>query len=125
MHRLLTLILAAGLTACGNPNPHHTIADLIDHLNTGGLTVTEKDAMIAAMIGANDGASLTIAGEIIEVYEFDPDIPIQKNLLEKYRKNGFKVMGQPAPVITRGNIVVLIDRDHPKWPQIEAALTTF
>ena len=76
--------------------------------------------MIYQMIMASDGAALTIAGNDIEVYQFDTSITTGREALANLEKTG--LMGRK--VFVNRNLVILPDPENPKWAQIKAVFSS-
>ena len=130
---ILAFFLCLLVTSCGKPgagkpgaiNNDKRIDDLIEHFKKSGLDVGERSKRIAPMIGASDGAGLKISGTLIEVYKFDIDVPVQKNLIEKYSRDGVELMGYKDFVIRNGSFILFVKKDHPKWQDIQEAFLAF
>ena len=96
-----------------------TIADFVASLSAHGLPIEKKSEKFYGMIMANDGMGLTIAGDEIEVYQFDTSITSGQDALENLKKTG--LMGQK--VMVNRNLLIVPDPKHPKWAQIEAVFS--
>ena len=106
-------------------NNKKTIDDLIAHYKKSGFQFTVNKDKIAAFIGAMSGVSLKIEGKGVEFYKYDTDVPVQKNLIEKYSKDGIDIMGKHLDLIQNGSFVLFSETKHPSWDKILEAFKKF
>jgi hypothetical protein len=74
-----------------------------------------------SMIGAENGFGVDIDGQQIEFYQFNTTIGSGKKALESVIKEGLN----GSPVHVNENLVILEDKQHPKWNEILTAFESY
>ena len=87
--------------------------------------VSDKDAMIAAFIGAEEGYRVTLAGyESVEIYKFDVSDAEKKAMLDAVQASGIFSMGGgmlQVKALVKGPFVVIY-RNFPDFDKLSASL---
>ena len=107
--------LALVLAACADP-PRHVDIDAFERsLDAGGLEVTAQRAYLSAPIDAIDGRGLRVAGDWIEVYEFDLCVRSGREGIRRVTDAGIR----DRAVVRRHNLVLVVHEQHPGWDEIQ------
>lgn len=80
-----------------------------------GLEVTARRTYLSAPIDAIDGRGLRVAGDWIEVYEFDLCVRSGREGIQRVTGQG--VRGRA--VMRRHNLVLVVHEQHPRWEGIQ------
>jgi len=124
----MVVVVALLLASCskssvssGPTNNRKHIEDVISHFKADGISVSGKSEKLAGIIGASDGCGVDVGGSQFEIYQFDVDVPVQKNLIDKYEKEGL----QGDPVIRNGSFILLPNEKDPLWAKVAASFKSF
>lgn len=107
--------LALLLGACADPPRHVDIAAFERELVAAGLAVTAQRTYLSAPIDAIDGRGLQVAGDWIEVYEFDLCVRSGREGIERVIAAGVR----DRAVVRRHNLVLVVHGQHPRWDVIQ------
>jgi uncharacterized protein YceK len=94
---------------------------LLSHLTASQFQVGTPEEKWFSMIGAENGFGVDIDGQQIEFYQFNTTIGSGKKALESVIKEGLN----GSPVHVNENLVILEDKQHPKWNEILTAFESY
>ena len=107
--------------------PHRkTIQGLFEHFKASGLKVDRVEDVVYQAVKASDGIFMYIDGQRVEIYDYNPEIPIQKERLDQVASTGkIKILTIPVPAIANGNLIMLTYSHNPKMREIIKAFKSF
>lgn len=92
--------------ACSNDAQPKHLSDLVSYFKSQGYTIGDKTEKSYDLIGAKDGFAITLNGQQVEFYEFDPNK--SNPTLDKVKSNGtLEVMGFSSQAVANGNLILV------------------
>ena len=124
---LLTLAAAILISGClRNENNGRTIAELVEHMNSKGLTIESVTPTLPDMILAQDGIFVRVGGKDVQLFKYDTRIKKQKEKLDKIYSNGkITILGVDFPSATNGSFVMLNYKGNPEEAKLLEAFESF
>lgn len=117
------LIAAAG---CAVNNNSLQIRDLADCLSLYGVKIEYIRPLEPALLYADAGMEMGISGQRVAAYYFNVNLPIQRERIEKIKKNKYVyIMGLKFPALVKGSYVLVNVNSNPQKHKIIAAFDKF
>lgn len=110
------------LSGCsGTAQAEKSLDGLLSHLTALQFEVGTPEEKWFSMIGAENGFGIDIDGQQLEFYQFNTTIGSGKKALANVMQEGLN----GSPVHVNGNLVILEDKQHPKWNEILTAFESY
>ena len=107
-------------------NNHLTLMDFAKHLYNSKLNVIQIQPIRPDVLRAMSAAAILIDKDEIGVYYYNVDVESQRNIIDKFHKDGFAyILGFRFPVFIAGSFVLTGVEKHPKKKEIVQALRSF
>ena len=123
---MATVVLLPGCISFRRNNNDKTIVELVEHMKSCGLRVDSAAPALFDAIMAQDGVSVKIDGQDIQLFKYDTKIKRQKEKLDKIYESGtITILGIDFYAKTNGSFIMLNYKGHPDEEKLLEFFSSF